>query len=86
MTTKLHHLALKVTESHNALNEAFEQEFPVGARITWIYRDAHVQRGTVEHCRPFGNIAPQMRVLNDRTRKLVWVGLFEEPKRRQDGH
>lgn len=86
MTAKLTQLDKRVDEAHEALNEAFRREFPVGARITWLYRETHVQRGTVEYCDPFGSIAPQMRVLNDRTGKLVWVGLPERPKRRQDGH
>lgn len=85
MTIKLTKLASKVDAAHNALNEAFELEFPVGVRITWLYRDTHTQSGTVEHCRPFGNIAPEMRVVNDRTGKLVWVNLSMKPKRRQDG-
>lgn len=86
MSAKLDRLASKVDEAHEALNKAFEAEFPVGARVTWLYREAFLQSGTVEYCRPFGNLAPQMRVLNDRTRKLVWVGLPEKPKRRQDGY
>jgi hypothetical protein len=86
MSTYLEKLASEVDTAHSTLNEAFAREFPVGARITWLYRDTHIQSGTVEHCSPFGNIAPQMRVQNDHTRKLVWVGLFEKPKRRQDGH
>ncbi len=86
MTAKLERLKDKVDTAHDALNDEFEREFPIGTRITWLYRDTYIQSGTVEHCNPFGNIAPEMRVLNDRTRKLVWVGLSDKPKRRQDGH
>lgn len=82
MTAKLERLAEYVDEAHETLNKAFEREFPIGTRITWLYRGIHVQSGTVEYCHPFGNTAPQMRVLNDRTGKLVWVGLFEKPKRK----
>ncbi len=85
MTAALKRLDNLVDTAHKALNEEFEDEFPVGTRITWLYRGTHVQSGTVEYCSPFGNIAPDMRVMNDRTRKLVWVNLSMEPKRRQDG-
>jgi len=86
MTRELEYLASRVDEAHRALNEEFEREFPVGARISWLYRDTHIQSGTIEHNSPFGNIAPEMRVLNDRSDKLVWVNLSMKPKRRQDGY
>lgn len=86
MTTKLARLRSRVREAHTRLNQEFEREFPVGARITWLYRDEYIQSGTVEYNYQIGDTAPDMRVLNDRTGKLVWVNLLMQPKCRQDGH
>lgn len=81
MITKLIQLSGRVNAAHKALNEAFRKEFPVGTRVEWYYRDVYLQIGTVEYCNPYGYLPPQMRVLNERTGKLVWVGLSEHPRR-----
>lgn len=85
MTTKIDRLRSRVREAHSKLNQEVEREFPVGARITWLYRDEYTQSGTVEYNYQIGDAPSEIRVLNDRTGKLVWVNLSMQPKRRQDG-
>ena len=81
MTAKLMRLDKAVDIAHERLNDAFEREFPVGSHISWLFRDRHRQYGVVEYNRPFGNCCPEMRVLNDKTGKLVWVALSHNPAR-----
>jgi hypothetical protein len=81
MTAKLTQLAERVYAAHKALHEEFEREFPVGTHICWMYRGTHQQAGTIEYNRQFGTRMPEMRVMNERTGKLVWVSLSMRPRR-----
>lgn len=80
---KFEQLVHQCFTARHMLREAFMKEFPVGMRITWLYRENYIQTGTVEYNNGAGSTEsnPQMRVLNERTGKLVWVDLMMQPQR-----
>lgn len=82
MNKKLERLHAAAERACRVLNDAFVQEFPVGTRVTWLYREAYRQTGVVETNMGIGRPThPEMRVLNERTGRLVWVDLSMEPAR-----
>lgn len=75
----------QVKAAQKRLNAQIQAEFPVGARITWLWQGAH----DLKHSQ-FGEVVrvdncwwsePRIRVRNEYTGRTVEVRLHQEPRR-----
>jgi hypothetical protein len=73
-------------QASNALDQAFQAEFPVGQEIVWYHSGAqgrqYEQRGVVTWNN--GNFT-ELKAINHRTGREVWVRLFNNRPKRARG-
>lgn len=82
MKSSIRRLVANVKKARKLLEVALLDEFPVGAKITWLARNGkYPQTGVVQYNGNLDAYEPELRVVNDRTGALVWVRLWQEPRR-----
>ncbi len=82
MIRKIERLREELKDATEKLSITLKEEFPVGARVSWMARDGKYQQyGVVQYTGNLDGHNPEMRVVNDNTGKLVWVRLWQDPYR-----
>lgn len=71
----------RVRDAQKELNNAMQEAFPVGSRVTWLHNGKHRQYGVVDHVSDCWWSDPLIRCQNDRTGKVVDVHLWMEPEK-----